>query len=80
MDTRTGEVFPFDEDRNLAKAEYGSEREYRRALKRMADAEARGELVPISEQVARQQRIGQRVEERRAKRKAAKAARKQNRG
>lgn len=38
-----------------------------------------GYIVPVSEQVARQQLTGQRVEERRRKRKAAKAARRANR-
>jgi hypothetical protein len=68
MDTRTGEIFRPAEPMN---------REKRR---RMDDAAARGELVPVSEQVARQQIIGQRVEARRRTRKAAKAARKANRG
>lgn len=38
-----------------------------------------GGIVPVSEDVARQQRTGQRVDERRRKRKAAKAARRANR-
>lgn len=68
MDTRTGEIFrpdePMDDDKR----------------QRMLDAERRGELVRVSEQVARQQLAGQRVAERRLRRKAAKAARKGNRG
>jgi hypothetical protein len=67
MDTRTGEIFEPSEP---------MDREKRRRMER---AQARGELVPVSEQVARQQIIGQRVEDRRRKRKAAKAARRSNR-
>lgn len=66
MDTFTGEIFKPQE----------LTREERRRMERAA---ARGSLVPVSEQVARQQQIGQRVEDRRRKRKAAKAARKRNR-
>lgn len=42
--------------------------------------EDRQHFVPVSDQVAKQQLIGQRVEARRLKRKAVKAARKKNRG
>lgn len=78
MDTRTGEIFERDKSGQLVDI-YETQRELERARQRMADAEARRELVPVSEQVARQQRAGQRVEERRLKRKAAKAARRKNR-
>ncbi len=67
MDTRSGEIFQPAEPMT---------REKRRRMER---AEARGALVPVSDQVARQQLTGQRVEERRRKRKAAKAARRANR-
>jgi hypothetical protein len=67
MDTRTGELFHQSEP---------MDREKRRRMERAA---ARGELVPISDDVARLVQIGTRVEDRRRKRKAAKAARKKNR-
>lgn len=51
-----------------------------RALEDLSETEGEsGEWVPVSDQVARQQKVGQRVEDRRRKRKAAKAARRKNR-
>jgi len=79
MDTRTGEIFERGRRGELLPDAYDTQREFERAQQRMAMAQARNELVPVSERVARQQRIGQRVEERRRKRKAAKAARRTNR-
>jgi hypothetical protein len=79
MDTRSGEIFQRDTAGSLVPDGYATRREYERAQERMQRAEDDGYLVPVSGQVARQQKIGQRVEDRRRKRKAAKAARRRNR-
>lgn len=72
MDTRSGEIFRLDD-------ETMSDRKRRR----MADAEDRGELVPVSERVAELMEsalAAERKAEARAKaRKAAKQSRKRNR-
>jgi hypothetical protein len=78
MDTQSGRIYGPDEYDQRREA-----MELRRDLdEHQAEFEAAvraGQIVPVSEQVARQQRTGQRVEERRRKRKAAKAARRKNR-
>lgn len=78
MDTRTGEIFKRTDAGQLAADEYESKREFDRARQRMAEAEARRELVPVSDRVAMLMQSAQKSEAK-AKRKAAKAARKRNR-
>lgn len=69
MDTRTGEIFEYDEPMTQEK---------RRRMKRASE---NGELVEVSARVAALMKAAQAFEDeqRRAKRKAAKAARKLNR-
>lgn len=88
MDVRTGRIYgPEEMERRMLTTFLGDPEEWQTPATTLADdhqaafeaAMHGGHIVPVSEQVARQQAIGQRVEERRRKRKAAKAARRANR-
>ena len=84
MDTRTGEIFRTEEMAELRR-QRNEEQAAEIAAEKLAQLERYekgiedGHVVPVSEQVARQQLAGQEAEKRRVKRKAAKAARKKNR-
>lgn len=79
MDTQSGRVYEPDEyEQRMTARELRAELDEHQA--EFEQAVEAGRIVPVSEQVARQQQTGQRVEERRRKRKAAKAARRKNRG
>lgn len=78
MDTRTGEIFPRDEAGTLVQNPAQTQAAYLAAELRMRDAEARGDLVPVSDRVAALLEDGQRVQRKR-RRRAAKRARRANR-
>lgn len=65
MDTRTGEIFPFDEMGRLrALRQAGLLRDDERArLERFEEGRADGHVVDVSEDVARRQLLGERVEQ-----------------
>jgi len=81
MDTRSGELFDRDEAGQLVPNPARTRAEHLATEIRMQEAEARGELVPISDKVAQLIRDGEIAQgrRRRRKRKAARIARKRNR-
>ena len=85
MNTETGRLYPADEYAERSARAERRERERARAKVDEHQAEfeaalAEGKIVPVSDAVAQQVRLGQRELERRSRRrKAAKAARKRNR-
>jgi hypothetical protein len=79
MDTQSGRIYEPDEyAQRLLSMELRQELDDHQA--EFEQAVQAGQIVPVGEQVARQQQTGQRVQNRRERRKAAKAARRKNRG
>lgn len=68
MDTRTGEIFPLDQAGHLVPNPAQQQAEVLAAQLRLEDAQARGELVPVSDGVAKLIHDGERAQRQRKRR------------